>query len=56
MADIICVWETVNLPHSWNVSDASDGGGKEVRPYPVTSPAWSSNHSKIARRRDERFP
>ena len=22
-------WETVNLPHTWNVSDASDGGGRD---------------------------
>ena len=22
-------WEMVNLPHTWNVSDASDGGGKD---------------------------
>jgi beta-galactosidase len=22
-------WETVDLPHTWNVSDASDGGGKD---------------------------
>lgn len=41
-------WETVSLPHTWNVTDASDGGGKDnqSRDGYYRGPGWYSKSFK----------